>query len=227
MAGVQFDTRCYAQVDEADKLSARPNFICPIYAAYLANGYKDNIAELGDLVTVTDKTPPTFMAVTWDDRFRGAQAALLFADLKLNNVPAELHVYGSGGHGYGIRKSTRPVSSWNLQLWHWMKDLGLLEKVDPAGKHLFILSGQSNMVGLRPNESFKPMVDREFGKQNVIVVKDAHSGQPIQRLVQELEELRRESAGESWRSLRRIDSQGQTGRVRTAISFGHFRLDAG
>jgi len=49
------------------------------------------------------------------------------------------------------------------------------------GKHLFILSGQSNMAGLNPNTSFTPTVEAEFGKDNVIVVKDAKGGQPIRR----------------------------------------------
>ena len=49
------------------------------------------------------------------------------------------------------------------------------------GKHLFILSGQSNMGGLKPEESFIPTVETEFGKENVIVVKDALGGQPIRR----------------------------------------------
>ncbi len=47
------------------------------------------------------------------------------------------------------------------------------------GKHLFILSGQSNMVGLKPDISFTPAVVEAFGKSPVIVVKDAHSGQSI------------------------------------------------
>ena len=49
------------------------------------------------------------------------------------------------------------------------------------GKHLFILSGQSNMAGLNPNKAFTPAVTKEFGKANVIVVKDAQGGQPIRR----------------------------------------------
>lgn len=49
------------------------------------------------------------------------------------------------------------------------------------GKHLFILSGQSNMQGLRPDESFTPAVEKKFGKENVIVVFDALGGQPIRR----------------------------------------------
>ena len=47
--------------------------------------------------------------------------------------------------------------------------------------HLFILSGQSNMAGLDPNTSFTPAVQAKFGKENVIVVKDAVGGQPIRR----------------------------------------------
>lgn len=50
---------------------------------------------------------------------------------------------------------------------------------EPA--HLFILSGQSNMAGLKPEESFIPAVEKEFGKENVIVYKLAVGGQPIRR----------------------------------------------
>ncbi|MFN4944540.1 MAG: sialate O-acetylesterase [Akkermansiaceae bacterium] len=50
---------------------------------------------------------------------------------------------------------------------------------DDNGKHLFILSGQSNMVGMDPEVSFTPAVTKAFGKDKVIVVKDAHGGQSI------------------------------------------------
>lgn len=128
MAGVQYDTKCYEPRDAADRESARPDFICPIYAAYLADGYQDNKSELGSLVTVTKETPPTFMAVTWDDAFRGAQSALLFARLREFSVPAEFHGYSKGGHGYGIRPSVNPVSSWTDRLADWMRISGLLQK---------------------------------------------------------------------------------------------------
>ena len=49
------------------------------------------------------------------------------------------------------------------------------------GKHLFILSGQSNMVGLNPSISFTPTIEAALGKDNVIIVKDAAGGQPIRR----------------------------------------------
>jgi len=52
---------------------------------------------------------------------------------------------------------------------------------EQEGKHLFILSGQSNMAGLIPQESFTPTIEAEFGKEKVIIVKDALGGQPIRR----------------------------------------------
>ncbi|MFT5129830.1 MAG: hypothetical protein ACI8W8_003459, partial [Rhodothermales bacterium] len=50
-----------------------------------------------------------------------------------------------------------------------------------TGIHLFILSGQSNMQGHRPDEAFTPTVEKALGAENVIVIQDAHGGQPIQR----------------------------------------------
>ncbi|MCH1440953.1 MAG: alpha/beta hydrolase [Rubripirellula sp.] len=128
MSGVQYKTKCYDRVDEADDLSCRPDFICPIYAAYLGDKYNDRVAQLGPLVTVTKETPPTFMAVTWDDSMRGAQSALLFARLREQGVPAELHAYAKGGHGYGMRPSDNPVSKWNEQLHAWLQSSGFLSR---------------------------------------------------------------------------------------------------
>jgi acetyl esterase/lipase len=129
MSGVQYDTKCYDRVDEADDLSCRPNFICPIYCAYLGKNYDDkNEAELGPLVRVTQDTPPAFMAVTWDDALRGAQSALLFARLREYNVPAELHAYTKGGHGYGLRPSENAVSKWPEHLHAWLKSSGFLTR---------------------------------------------------------------------------------------------------
>lgn len=46
-------------------------------------------------------------------------------------------------------------------------------------KHVFILSGQSNMEGLKPEESFIPAMVAKFGAENIILIKDAHGGKPI------------------------------------------------
>jgi acetyl esterase/lipase len=128
MTGMHWDKPAYKRIDEVDDLSCRPDFMCPIYAAYLGPNYLDNVAELGALVKVNSKTPPTFMAVTADDTHRGSQAALLFVELKKAKVPAELHIYAKGGHGYGLRPSDNPVSTWPSRLHDWLKSQGLLKK---------------------------------------------------------------------------------------------------
>ena len=130
MAGTHYGEKTYDRVDDTDDLSARPDFMCPIYAAYLGNEYKDDRAEIGSLVKVTKDTPVTFMAVTLDDRYRGVQAGLLLARFKEAGVAAEAHIYSVGGHGYGIRPSTNPVSNWHLQLEAWMRASGLMARLD-------------------------------------------------------------------------------------------------
>ena len=50
-----------------------------------------------------------------------------------------------------------------------------------SGKHLFILSGQSNMQGHKPDEAFAPAIHAAFGQEHVIIIQDAQGGQPILR----------------------------------------------
>ena len=57
----------------------------------------------------------------------------------------------------------------------------VVEQEEEEGKHLFILSGQSNMARLNPEDSFTPAIKKKFGDENVIVVKSAQEGQPIRR----------------------------------------------
>lgn len=128
MTGTHWDQPAYSPRDAIDELNCRPDFMCPIYAAYLGPKYNDRIAELGPLVRLTKETPPTFLAVTADDAYRGVQAALLFVELKKLNVPAEVHVYSKGGHGYGIRPSDNPVSTWHHRLGAWLKAHKFLER---------------------------------------------------------------------------------------------------
>ncbi|NOX53783.1 MAG: alpha/beta hydrolase [Planctomycetes bacterium] len=131
MTGTHWNEKTYERVDEADDLSCRPDFLIPIYAAYLGDGYDDSRCELGSLARVTPKTPPTFLAVTWDDRARGAQAALLFVELKKAGVPAELHVFTRGGHGYALRPCPHPVASqWPKLCRLWMESEGWLRSAE-------------------------------------------------------------------------------------------------
>lgn len=123
---IQAAQTSYKAVDDADKVSAKPNFMIPIYAAYL--GHSDDDSLLDPTLNLTSDTPPMFTAVTQDDKNRGIHAALLFAELTRVKVPAEVHVFTKGGHGYGMRKTENAVSGWPKACQAWMKSQGLLSK---------------------------------------------------------------------------------------------------
>ena len=124
-AGTHFDRRTYEAVDELDELSARPDFLVPIYAAYLA--HPDDPERLAPELRFSKETPPTFMAVTLDDKTRGVDAARVLIELDRHGVEAELHVYTRGGHGYGMRDRGHPVNSWPDRCADWLRASGWLK----------------------------------------------------------------------------------------------------
>ena len=126
MSGVHYNKKTYPKVDTADDFSARPDFLMPIYPAYLGN--RVNKDKLSELINVNKNTPPTFIAITHDDSDRSYYSALLYAALKKNNVVGELHIYSKGGHGYGMRKSNNPVHTWPDRCRDWLGSMGYLEK---------------------------------------------------------------------------------------------------
>jgi len=126
MTGLHFDERTYAPVDETDELSARPDFICPIYPAYYAD--ERTPGPLKAELKVVENTPPVFISVTGDDKLRGYNAAQFYLELKKAGIPAELHIYHKGGHGYGIRPSSYPVATWHHRCADWMKAMGFFEQ---------------------------------------------------------------------------------------------------
>ena len=124
MSGTHYEDKTYDRIDDADDLSSRPDFLMPIYPAYL--GDRKNKDQLSDLVDINKSTPPTFIAITHDDSDRAYYSALLYAALKKNGVVGELHIYSKGGHGYGMRKSNDPVHTWPDRCADWLESMGLL-----------------------------------------------------------------------------------------------------
>jgi acetyl esterase/lipase len=124
MAGTHWDEKTYPVQDKADDLSCRPDFMIPIYPAYLGDEKKPG--PLSPTVRVTKDTPPTFIAVTHDDLHRGMNAALFYVELKKAVVPAELHIYTKGGHGYGLRPSKDPVHTWPQRCEEWLRAMALI-----------------------------------------------------------------------------------------------------
>lgn len=131
MAGTHWKEKSYQPIDEIDTISCRPDFLIPIYPAYL--GDKSRPGKLDPTVHVTKETPPTFIAITHDDADRAIYAALLYAELKKAGVQGELHIYSQGGHGYGLRPSDDPVHTWPQRCAEWMKTAGLLQSKAQPG----------------------------------------------------------------------------------------------
>jgi dipeptidyl aminopeptidase/acylaminoacyl peptidase len=76
---------------------------------------------------VTAKTPPTFLVHASDDEGVLVKNSLLFYEaLVAHNVPAELHVYEVGGHGFGMLRGDRPADRWPEQLEPWLKQHNII-----------------------------------------------------------------------------------------------------
>lgn len=118
MTATSFDRPAYERIDATDEVSARPDFAVLVYPAYLTNKMKD---ALSDEVKVTKATPPTFLVHAADDPIPAEGSVLLFQALKKAGVKAELHVYESGGHGYGLRPTDRPVTRWPTLAEGWLR----------------------------------------------------------------------------------------------------------
>jgi len=129
--------------DPIDRVSCRPDFAILCYPVitmrppFTHGGSRHNL--LGDkpeeaLVEslcndeqVTEKTPPTFLFHTNEDKAVPAENSIFFYQaLRKKNVPAELHIYEKGAHGVGLGAGRGAVSAWPEQLASWLKTRGIL-----------------------------------------------------------------------------------------------------
>ncbi len=110
--------RFYDPVDAADQYDFRPNFAVPIYTGG---------GSLPEDCDITADAPPFFLAIAHDDKDRSISVAELYIALKQAGASAELHIYERGGHGYGLRRTTEPVTSWPDRLADWMRQLDLID----------------------------------------------------------------------------------------------------
>jgi acetyl esterase/lipase len=118
--------RHYESIDDADKLSSRPNFALLIYPG----GLIDKGGHLKSEFLVKKDAPPMFFVHATNDSSENSVA--LYSALKTVGVPAELHLYASGGHGFGMRKIPHPCATWPDRAADWLTARGLLEKKKSA-----------------------------------------------------------------------------------------------
>jgi acetyl esterase/lipase len=127
MTALHANDRTYPQDAALDAMDATPNFAVPVYPAYLVG--KDETFTLLPEVKVTEKAPPMCLIHAHDDKgvTSASSSALLYLEYKKLNLPAELHIFAKGGHGFGMKKTGLPTAEWHLRVGEWMRAMGWLE----------------------------------------------------------------------------------------------------
>jgi acetyl esterase/lipase len=120
--------RTYPKVDAADELNSRPNFTVLIYPAYLTP--ENDRTKLAPEVDVTKQTPQAFIAMAADDPVHVENALVYAGALAKEKIPVELHIYPTGGHGYGLRKTGQEIATWPDRLGAWLNARGISRKAD-------------------------------------------------------------------------------------------------
>lgn len=127
-ASTAYARRLYKPVDEADRQSARPDFALAIYPGHLATD-KD---AFNANIRVTHDTPPTFLLQAEDDHVDGVNQALVYYNaLRHAGVPAEMHLYARGGHAFGLRPTSNPITRWPALAETWLGTIGMIPAPSP------------------------------------------------------------------------------------------------
>lgn len=129
--------------DPVDRVTSRPDFAILTYpvisltTSYVHKGSRTNL--LGDTpgeaemklmsneLQVSPQTPPTFLVHTSEDSGVPAENSVLFyLALRKAGVPAEMHIYEKGPHGFGLGSLDAVLSSWPARLADWLRGRGVL-----------------------------------------------------------------------------------------------------
>jgi acetyl esterase/lipase len=122
-----FEQRLYDPVDAADQVSCRPDFAVIVYPGYLA--WSEKNFEPNAEIHITEETPPTFIVQAEDDPVHVENSTVYFLAIKNARVPAEMHLYASGGHGYGLRRTELPVTGWPKLVETWLGTIRVVPAV--------------------------------------------------------------------------------------------------
>lgn len=113
--------RTYKPVDDIDAHPCRPNFTILVYPAYCVEK-----GALSPRLPVDKTTPPAICIHATDDNIIVDSSLRYYAALRKAGVPAEMHIYSKGGHGYGMRPDAHPSTTWPACVAAWIKAGGWL-----------------------------------------------------------------------------------------------------
>src|SRR5215469_15845541 len=120
-----FDKRVYPLLDDADKVSCRPDFAVAVYPGHLQASSRG--LNLNPNIPVTRNTPPTFLLQAEDDRVDSVNDSLVYyIALKNAGVPVEMHLYAHGGHAFGLRRTSLPITEWPRLVESWLASIKMI-----------------------------------------------------------------------------------------------------
>lgn len=126
LTSLHFETRQYPAIDGVDQFPSRPDFTLLIYSGGMVERGQ---TTMNPDIRVTKEAPPMFFVHAFDDGVPVQNALLLAAELKRVGGSAEVHVYDTGGHGYGLRfVADQPVTTWPKRAEEWLGRRGLLTR---------------------------------------------------------------------------------------------------
>jgi acetyl esterase/lipase len=131
-----FDRRAYEPIDDVDRVSCRPDFAVAVYSGYFV---AQETGALAPYIRIPRRTPPIFLVHASDDPVSNVEnSVVMYQALKRVGVPTELHVYAAGGHGFGVRKSSLPCSTWPERCVDWLRNQGVLKPgADRTGQEAY------------------------------------------------------------------------------------------
>ena len=117
--------RSYPPVDAADRLSARPDFAIAVYPGHLWSGHG---MDLHTYDPVRSDAPPTFIVQADNDPTDDVRNSIsYFLALKAAKVPVEMHIYAKGGHAFGMRPTSAPITTeWPKLAVQWLHSIKML-----------------------------------------------------------------------------------------------------
>jgi acetyl esterase/lipase len=129
MTALHANERQYRADPQWDGGDATPDFLIPIYPAYLVS--KTDFFNLTPLCKPTEKAPPACFIHAHDDKGQTSPSgsALLYLEYKKLGISAELHISSVGGHGFGMKRSGNPVNEWPQRVAEWMRVSGYLGRL--------------------------------------------------------------------------------------------------
>ena len=121
-----FDKRAYPAVDASDTVSCRPDFGIALYPGHMTE-HTTNEFDLNSTLPVSARTPPTFLLHAVTDPTDPVENSLVYyIALKKAGVPVELHLYATGGHAFGLRRTKAAVTRWPALVESWLGSIGML-----------------------------------------------------------------------------------------------------